>query len=303
MKVQRVSPAGYCQGVIKAINIAKETAKQYPQEKITILGMIVHNRYVTAALAKLGIKTLDDPRKSKEELLAQVKEGVIIFTAHGISESVKAQALAKGLIVVDASCQNVIETQNIIKAKLHEGYTILYIGVKNHPEAEAVLALSKQIHLLTSLKDLAGLKIESSKIFVTNQTTMSLLETATFKEAIAKQYPSALFAPALCYATTARQKAILALKDCDLLYIVGDPRSNNTEKLKSIALKKGIKKVLMIKDACMLAKEDLQDVENVYVTAGASTPPYLTDQVIDTLKEYAQTKVLKKPDIDIERLI
>lgn len=303
MKVQRVSPAGYCQGVIKAINIAKETAKQYPQEKITILGMIVHNRYVTAALAKLGIKTLDDPRKSKEELLAQVKEGVIIFTAHGISESVKAQALAKGLIVVDASCQNVIETQNIIKAKLHEGYTILYIGVKNHPEAEAVLALSKQIHLLTSLKDLAGLKIESSKIFVTNQTTMSLLETAAFKEAIAKQYPSALFAPALCYATTARQKAILALKDCDLLYIVGDPRSNNTEKLKSIALKKGIKKVLMIKDACMLAKEDLQDVENVYVTAGASTPPYLTDQVIDTLKEYAQTKVLKKPDIDIERLI
>lgn len=303
MKVQRVSPAGYCQGVIKAINIAKETAKQYPQEKITILGMIVHNRYVTDALAKLGIETLDDPRKSKEELLAQVKEGVIIFTAHGISESVKAQALAKGLIVVDASCQNVIETQNIIKVKLHEGYTILYIGVKNHPEAEAVLALSKKIHLLTSLKDLAELKIESPKIFVTNQTTMSLLETSAFKEAIAKQYPTALFAPALCYATTARQKAILALKDCDLLYIVGDPRSNNTEKLKSIALKKGIKKVLMIKDAGMLAAEDLQDAENVYVTAGASTPPYLTDQVIDTLKEYAQTKVLKKPDIDIERLI
>jgi 4-hydroxy-3-methylbut-2-enyl diphosphate reductase len=176
MEIQRVYPSGFCKGVINAINLARKTREENPDETITVLGMIVHNSRVTSSLEELGIKTLDDPALSREELLEKINEGIVIFTAHGISDAIKEKAIQKGLKVVDASCEDVLKTKNLIRDHLREGYDVLYFGKKGHPEAEAILSLSDKIHLLTSLKDIEELDLDNPKLLLTNQTTMSYLE-------------------------------------------------------------------------------------------------------------------------------
>ena len=136
MEIIPVIPRGYCKGVVRANEIAKNCAKDYPNQKITVLGMIVHNQHVVDALKQLNIHTIENKKKTRMELLDEINEGVVIFTAHGISEQVKQKAREKGLICVDASCTDVIETQKLVQEKIKAGYTVLYIGKKNHPEAE-----------------------------------------------------------------------------------------------------------------------------------------------------------------------
>ena len=301
MQVKKVIPSGYCKGVISAIAAAKKARNDYPHEKIYVLGMIVHNTYVTKALEKYGIITIDDKNKTKEAALEEINEGVIIFTAHGIAANLKKRALEKGLIVIDVSCTDVIKTQELILKRLFEGYEVWYIGKAKHPEAEAVLAISPDIKLLTDIHNLPPKPLK--KLFVTNQTTMSVYDIADFQKGIKELVPDALIESEICNATAMRQKAIMDLKDCDLLYIVGDPVSNNTRQLRNIALKSGIKKAVLIETAKDLNSEDLKDVENVYVTAGASTPTYLTDQVIEALKYYDEKGFLPTLDIDINAIL
>ena len=160
MEVKRVVPSGYCKGVVNAIKLAKQTRTENPDDKIYILGMLVHNSFVSDELASLGIVTLDDSFKNKEELLDEVNEGIIIFTAHGISDKIKNKAAAKDLRYVDATCVDVLKTQNIIRDHLDEGYEIIYFGKKKHPEAEAVLSISDKIHLVTNEKDLEDLDLK-----------------------------------------------------------------------------------------------------------------------------------------------
>lgn len=171
MKIQKVIPSGYCKGVVRAITLVKQTRIANPNEKIYVLGMIVHNTYITKALAYHNIITLDDSKYTKEELIDQVNDGIIIFTAHGIADYLKQKVIDKGLKYVDASCIDVIKTKDIVKEKLKEGYEVIYIGKHNHPEADAVLAESNRIHLVTNIKDVDELDIKD-KVFVTNQTTM-----------------------------------------------------------------------------------------------------------------------------------
>ncbi|MBQ1567124.1 MAG: 4-hydroxy-3-methylbut-2-enyl diphosphate reductase [Erysipelotrichaceae bacterium] len=285
MEVKRVVPSGYCKGVVNAIKLAKQTRAENPDEKIYILGMLVHNSFVSDELASLGIITLDDSAAGKEELLDKVDEGIIIFTAHGISDRIKNKAAAKGLKYVDATCVDVLKTQNIIKEHLKEGYQIIYFGKKKHPEAEAVLSISDRIHLVTDEKDLEALDLKEDKLFLTNQTTMSYLELKDLIEKVKQIYPQTVVQQEICNATSSRQEAIAKLTDCDLLYVVGDSKSNNTNKLVDIARKQGIRKVLLIHSYKDIDRNDLADVEKVYVTAGASTPPLLIDEVISYLKE------------------
>jgi 4-hydroxy-3-methylbut-2-enyl diphosphate reductase len=271
--------------VVNAIKLAKQTRAENPDDKIYILGMLVHNSFVSDELASLGIVTLDDSFKNKEELLDEVNEGIIIFTAHGISDKIKNKAAAKGLRYVDATCVDVLKTQNIIRDHLDEGYEIIYFGKKKHPEAEAVLSISDKIHLVTNEKDLEDLDLKGKKLFLTNQTTMSYLELKDLIEKVKQIYPQTVVQEEICNATSSRQEAIAKLTDCDLLYVVGDSKSNNTNKLVDIARKQGIRKVLLIHSYKDIDKNDLKDVEKVYVTAGASTPPLLIDEVISFLKE------------------
>ncbi len=283
MKIRKVIPSGYCKGVVNAIEIAKKTRKDYPDLPVYILGMLVHNRYVGKQLEEEGIITLYDEHKSKEQLLDEIKEGVIIFTAHGISDAIKEKVTAKGLKYVDATCVDVLKTQNLIRERLQDGYDVIYFGKKGHPEAEAVLSISDRIRLISSMEDIDALHLDTRKLFFTNQTTMSYLELADIISYLQEKYPFIYIQPEVCNATSSRQKAIYDLQDCDLLYVVGDRKSNNTNMLKEIGIRHGIKKVLLIQTYEDINKSDLQDVENIYVTAGASTPPELIRQVMEYL--------------------
>lgn len=287
MEIAKVIPSGYCKGVVNAIKIAKETKLNNPDSPVYVLGMLVHNSFVSKELDELGIVTLDDSIKSKEELLDEIDDGIIIFTAHGISRNIKQKVIDKGLRYVDASCVDVLKTQSIIEQYLNKGYDVIYFGKKRHPEAEAVLSISNKIHLVTNTSDIDDLNIDNEKIFMTNQTTMSHLELSDLIEYIKTIYPNIIIEEEICNATSSRQKAIEALSDCDLLYVVGDAKSNNTAKLVDIGRKKGIKKVLLIHTYEDINDEDLKDVNKVYVTAGASTPPYLIEEVINYLSAKA----------------
>ena len=284
MEIRKVIPSGYCKGVVNAIRLAKQTRIDNPEGKIYVLGMLVHNSYVSEELSALGIITLDDSIRSKEELLDEINEGIIIFTAHGISEKIKNKAIAKGLRYVDASCVDVLKTQSIIKEKLQDGYDVIYFGKRKHPEAEAVISISDKIHLVTDQNDLEGLVIDNDKIFLTNQTTMSYLELKDLIASAQQKYPDIIIQKEICNATSSRQEAIYKLQDCDLLFVVGDIKSNNTNKLVEVGKQSGIKKVLLIQNYKDINEDDLKDVNRIYVTAGASTPPLLINEVIDHLK-------------------
>lgn len=284
MEIKKVIPSGYCKGVVNAIKLAKQTRLNNPDKRIYVLGMLVHNSFVSKELEELGIITLDDTNKTKEELLDDINEGIVIFTAHGISKKIKQKAIAKGLTYVDATCTDVLKTQNIILDFVNKGYDVLYFGKSRHPEAEAVLSLSDKIHLITSPNDINDLKIDNNKLFLTNQTTMSYLELKDMIDIVKQKYPNVIVQEEICNATSARQEAITNLKNCDLLYVVGDNKSNNTNKLVNIALNHGIKKVLLIQNYKDINLQDIVGVNNIYVTAGASTPPALIDEAINYLR-------------------
>ena len=297
MEVRRVVPSGYCQGVVQAIRKVQETVRKYPDKKVYVLGMIVHNRFIVEAFSQLNVITLDDPSLSKEELLDKIDDGVVVFTAHGISDSIKQKALDKGLTVVDAACKYVLKNLTLIREYLNDGYDIIYIGKKKHPESEAALSIDRNIHLVTSLNSIENLDIKNNKIMVTNQTTMSVYDVADYIEAIRSKYPEAVILEEICDATKQRQNAVINLKNTDTLIIVGDPNSNNTAQLTRLGKLNGIERVIQIETAVELENVAFGPDERIAVTSGASTPRYLTDNVISYLKtsdrKYLETDISK----------
>lgn len=302
MDVMKVTPRGYCKGVTRAIALAKKTAQDYPDTPIYVLGMLVHNAYVMEALKQLHIHPIDDQTKTRLELLDQIDQGVVIFTAHGIAPQVIEKAKAKGLICVDASCPDVVKTQEIVKEALTQGKEVFYIGKKHHPEAEAVLSMDEHVHLLTCEADILDLP-KDTPIFVTNQTTMSIFDIDHLFACIKQKYPHAEFCEEICNATRIRQQAVADLKNqrIDVLYVVGDRHSNNSNRLAGIAKDAGIQDVYLIDDVHGILDEQLKDKQKVAVTSGASTPTYLTAQVISYLENYKPGQ--KKPEIDIHKMI
>jgi 4-hydroxy-3-methylbut-2-enyl diphosphate reductase len=283
--IQRVVPSGYCQGVVRAVEMVRRTVARYPGQPVYVLGMIVHNRYVVDAFSRIGVTTLQQPGKTPLELLETIDRGVVVFPAHGIPDAVRRRAAEKGLTVVDAACPYVMKNRALIRRYADEGYTVLYIGKAGHPEAEAVLSLPGDIRLIRDPADIAALPPQLANVMVTNQTTMSLLDIHTLLEAIRARYPQAVILDEICGATRQRQEAVMALKDIDLLVVVGDPASNNTAQLANIGTASGIPRVLRVADASGLRDEPFDARrQRIAVTAGASTPRAVTDQVIAYLK-------------------
>lgn len=284
LEITKVQPQGFCGGVMRAITLAKKARQEYPKQRITILGQLVHNQYVTKELEDLNIQTVEG-KLDRLSLLDQVDEGMVIFTAHGVSQAVKEKAEQKGLMILDASCHFVIQTQHIVQEKLKEGYHVFYIGKLGHPEAESIYTTSQHISLIQKTKDIP-LNI-TKPIFVTNQTTMSSLDVQHLFSAIQKQYPQAQFQNELCSATRVRQQAILDLDVQDALIIVGDPASNNTQKLAEIGRSKQIPIVLLTPDVQHLDWQQVPHSGRIAVSSGASTPGWLVDELIEKLKEWS----------------
>lgn len=288
MEIINVTPRGFCKGVVKAIQLAKETALKHPNEKITVLGELVHNRDVVDGLTSYGIETIESKSQQRIDLIDQIESGIVIFTAHGINPQVKVKAEALGLKWVDASCEDVVATQNLIDAYLKEAYQILYIGQKGHPEAEAICTSDPDhIFLINTLSDYEALPALGQRIFVTNQTTMSVLDIQSLLEEAQKRYPHAIISNEVCSATRLRQEAILQLEPVDALLVVGDEKSNNTRMLAQIGLGKGIQHVHLVRRYQDLANINLLAFDKIAISAGASTPTFLVNQVIAYCKALA----------------
>lgn len=305
MKVFPVIPRGYCKGVVKAIVLAKKSLALYPHEPIYILGMIVHNQYIVNALEQLGIHTIDKKGKTRLELLDEIDKGVILITAHGVGDEVYQKAREKGLKIVDATCEDVIKTHDLIKEKIAQGQEVLYIGKQGHPEAEGTLAIDdKHIHLIQNQADIDRLIDKNLNYVITNQTTMSLWDIFDLCEYAYKTLPHLEIVKETCTATKIRQKAISQLpEDIDLVIIVGDPHSNNTTRLAEIAKQKAHKEVIMIESLQELNLSILQGKQHIAVSSGASTPTYLTEQVINFLKEYDSNQSKNLPVIDYQHIL
>lgn len=287
MKIINISPRGYCYGVVDAMVIARNASldENLPRP-IYILGMIVHNKHVTDAFESIDIHTLDGA--NREEILAQVDHGTVIFTAHGTSQKVKALAIEKGLTVIDATCPDVLITHELIAEKVAEGYEIIYIGKKNHPEPEGALGVSPEhVHLVSNKADILSLSLTSDKIFVTNQTTMSQWDVSDLMDLIKAKYPHVIIHKDICKATQIRQEAVVEqAKGCDLTIVVGDPKSNNSNRLAQVSIEQAGVVAHRISDVSQMNPNWLLEVEQVAVTAGASTPTQIVREVIDYLKKF-----------------
>ncbi|WP_273850810.1 4-hydroxy-3-methylbut-2-enyl diphosphate reductase [Guptibacillus spartinae] len=287
MKVTKISPRGYCYGVVDAMVIARNAAldKTLPRP-IFILGMIVHNKHVTDAFEDDGIITLDGPNRM--EILKKVESGTVIFTAHGVSPQVRELAEEKGLTVLDATCPDVTVTHDLIREKQQEGYHVIYIGKKGHPEPEGAMGIAPEIvHLVEKPEEVDDLEIDSEKIIITNQTTMSQWDVQEIMERATERYPHAVIHNEICNATQVRQEAVAEQAgDTDLVLVVGDPKSNNSNRLAQVSIEVAGTPAYRIADISELQLEWLEGVEKVGVTAGASTPTPITKEVIRFLDQY-----------------
>ena len=287
MKVKKISPRGYCYGVVDAMVLARQAAQNLDLPRpIYILGMIVHNKHVTDAFTEDGIISLDGPNRL--EIIKQVEKGTVIFTAHGVSPEVRKVAKEKGLTVVDATCPDVTKTHDLIREKQAEGYQVIYVGKKGHPEPEGAIGVAPDIvHLVESVNDVQTLNLQAKKIIVTNQTTMSQWDVSEIMNAAIKKFPHAEIHNEICLATQVRQEAVAEqAKETDLVLVVGDPKSNNSNRLAQVSEDIAGTKAYRIADVSEIKQEWLQNVNIVGVTSGASTPTPLTKEVIDYLEKY-----------------
>ncbi|OBA07891.1 4-hydroxy-3-methylbut-2-enyl diphosphate reductase [Paenibacillus polymyxa] len=287
MEVLRISPRGYCYGVVDAMVLARQAARNLDLPRpIYILGMIVHNSHVTNSFEDEGIITLDGPNRM--EILSQVESGTVIFTAHGVSPEVRKLARDKGLTTVDATCPDVTKTHDLIREKSAEGYQIIYIGKKNHPEPEGAMGIAPDhVHLIEKEEEIDSLTLSGDKILITNQTTMSQWDIKHIMKKLLEKYPGAEIHNEICLATQVRQEAVAEQAgQADLVIVVGDPRSNNSNRLAQVSEEIAGTKAYRISDVTELKREWLEGVAKVAVTSGASTPTLITKEVITYLEQY-----------------
>lgn len=287
METIKIAPRGYCYGVVDAMVIARNAAKNKDLPRpIYILGMIVHNKHVTDAFEKEGIITLEG--KDRMEILSRVEHGTVIFTAHGISPQVYQKAKEKGLTIIDATCPDVLKTHDLITEKNKQGYHTIYIGKKNHPEPEGAIGINPDtVHLVENIKDVEALQIATDKILVTNQTTMSQWDVLEIMDAVKKRFPYAEFQKEICMATQVRQEAVAKQAgEADLTIVVGDPKSNNSNRLAQVSEEIAKTKAYRVADVSEIQIDWLKNINKVAVTAGASTPTPITNAVIDFLEQF-----------------
>src|SRR5436309_679623 len=230
MDVLRITPRGYCHGVVDAFRIAKRV-RESTDGPVHMLGQLVHNTHTTDELQEQGIALVDPPNRLAG--LEVIEEGTVIFTAHGVSPQVKARAAEKGLNAVDATCSDVVRTHDLVRDLAARGYDVVYIGRRGHPEPEGVEGEAPgRVHLVQDLEDVERLEVRNPRLAVTCQTTLSLWDTEALIEAVRDRYPGVEVHNEICRATQERQEAAVAgAREVDLVLVVGSPRSSNSNRL------------------------------------------------------------------------
>ena len=286
MEIIKIRPQGFCKGVINAIKYLNNNLDK-AKRPIYMYGSLVHNEHVINAYKDLGIIQIDD--------LAKVNEGTIIITAHGLSNYKRNIILSKNIDIIDTTCIEVKKIQDIIFEKEKENYEIIYYGNKNHPECKSILEDHNNIHLIQSINDIYKLDIKTDKILFASQTTASYLDIQVIEELLKSKYKNIIMISDICTATKNRQLALIDnSKKCDMVLIIGDIHSNNTNKLKEISSK--YTKSYLIEDIKDLQEIDFSNVNTLGITAGASTPNVLVDEIIKSIKDNNYISKIKNED-------
>ena len=283
MEVVKITPRGYCHGVVDAFRIAKRVREE-TEGPVHMLGMLVHNTHATDDLQQQGIALVDQP--DRLEGLEHIKEGTVIFTAHGVSPQVKQRAIELGLKPVDATCSDVVRTHELVADLARNGYEVVYIGRKGHPEPEGVVGEAPgKVHLVQDPADIEALELQGDRVAVTCQTTLSVWDTEDLIGRVKARYPQAEVHNEICRATQERQEAAVeAAKLVDLVIVVGSPRSSNSLRLVEVVKKLGGKPAYLVDRMEDLNLEWFKGAKKVGVTSGASTPTQLTRRVIEHIE-------------------
>ncbi|HEV7413382.1 MAG TPA: 4-hydroxy-3-methylbut-2-enyl diphosphate reductase [Casimicrobiaceae bacterium] len=287
------NPRGFCAGVDRAIAIVEQALARFGAP-IYVRHEVVHNKFVVDDLKAKGAIFVDE--------LADVPKGsTVVFSAHGVSRAVRDEAEARGLTVFDATCPLVTKV-HVEVAKMHgSGREIVMIGHAGHPEVEGTMGQADGgIHLVESVADVDRLVVrDASQLAYVTQTTLSVDDAAAIVAALKRRFP-AIIGPRrddICYATQNRQDAVKFLApQCDVVIVVGSPNSSNSNRLREVAAHRGIP-AYMIDRADELQAEWVEGKRHVGVTAGASAPEVLVQEVVARLRELGADKVTEAAGI------
>ena len=290
-EVLLAQPRGFCAGVDRAIEIVERALAQFGAP-IYVRHEIVHNAYVVDDLRRKGAVFIEE--------LEDVPAGnTVIFSAHGVSKAVQAEAEARGLRVFDATCPLVTKVHIEVAKMRREGREIIMIGHDGHPEVEGTMGQAAEgMYLVQTAADVAALEVANPAMLAyVSQTTLSVDDTADVIAALKKKFPD-ITEPKkgdICYATTNRQQAVKFMApQVDLVIVVGSPNSSNSNRLREVAEKIGTL-AYMIDNAAQIDPSWLNGRSRVGVTAGASAPEVLVQAVIDRLKELGAQSVRSLP--------
>jgi 4-hydroxy-3-methylbut-2-enyl diphosphate reductase len=280
-------PRGFCAGVDRAIEIVERALQQFGAP-IYVRHEIVHNAYVVDDLRNKGaifIEELDDVPAGN----------TLVFSAHGVSKAVRAEAAQRGLTIFDATCPLVTKVHMEVAKMRKQGCEVVMIGHDGHPEVEGTMGqASEGMHLVETVADVDRLQVGNPDLLAyVSQTTLSVDDTAAVIAALKRKYPNIIEPKKgdICYATTNRQEAVKFMApQVDLVIVVGSPNSSNSNRLREVAEKKGTP-AHMIDNASQIDPQWLVGTLRIGVTAGASAPEVLVQAVIDRLKELGARSV------------
>ncbi len=293
-EVVLAEPRGFCAGVDRAIEIVERALAKFGAP-IYVRHEIVHNTYVVNDLKAKGAIFIED--------LADVPPGAtLVFSAHGVSQAVRQEATRRGFSIFDATCPLVTKV-HVEVAKLHkEGYDFVMIGHKGHPEVEGTMGqLSDGIYLVEDVADVDALQpAQTERLAVVTQTTLSVDDAAEILAAVKRRFPNVREPKQqdICYATQNRQDAVkLLAPKVDVLVVVGSPTSSNSNRLRELAERLGTD-AYMVDSPDDLKAEWFTGSKRVGLTAGASAPELLVQQVIERLRDLGAMSVRKMPGVE-----
>ena len=293
MRVVLAQPRGFCAGVERAIEIVERALEKYGPP-IYVRHEIVHNRHVVERLRAKGAHFVDE--------IDEIPAGAVtIFSAHGVASAIEQRAGARGLPVIDATCPLVSKVHIEGQRYANQGREIVLIGHAGHPEIEGTMGrIDGRVHLISRPEEVARLEVtDPDRLAFITQTTLSLDDTRAVIEALRQRFPTIVGPDTkdICYATQNRQRAARELAQAvDVVLVVGAANSSNSNRLREIAAEQGVPAYL-IADADALDLRWINGVESVGITAGASAPAELVQQLIDRLREIGEVELSALPGI------
>ena len=288
MEIVLANPRGFCAGVDRAIAIVNRALECF-NPPIYVRHEVVHNKFVVDDLRNKGAIFIEE--------LSDVPEGsTLIYSAHGVSLAVQEEAVRRGFRIFDATCPLVTKVHKQVQRLNEDGYQIIMIGHKGHPEVEGTMGQVREggMLLVEVVEDVAKLVVDDvEKLAHVSQTTLSVDETFDIIEALKARFPH-IKSPNkedICYATTNRQEAVKKLAaDCDIVIVVGSPNSSNSNRLREVAALRGVD-AYMVDNASFLQEEWFAGKNHVGVTAGASAPELLVQEVINQIQAWGHGSI------------